>query len=52
VTYAAGDEKSDAINASASAKALSVGLVLLILALGLAPDMLMRLATDAVKSIL
>lgn len=52
VTYAAGGEKSDAINASASAKALSVGLVLLILALGLAPDMLMRLATDAVKSIL
>jgi NADH-quinone oxidoreductase subunit N len=52
VTYAAGGDKTEAIAASASAKALSVGLVLLILALGLAPDMLMRLATDAVKSIL
>lgn len=52
VTYAAGDEAATAVSTSSSAKALSFGLILLILALGLAPDMLMKLATDAVKSIL
>jgi NADH-quinone oxidoreductase subunit N len=52
VTYSANAEDRPAVVVGGIAKAVSVALVLIIIAMGLLPDPILQLATDAVRAIL
>ncbi|MFH1020398.1 MAG: NADH-quinone oxidoreductase subunit N, partial [Pseudomonadota bacterium] len=52
VTYSAGAEDRPAVVVGGVSKAVSVAMVLIIIAMGLLPDQILQLATDAVRAIL
>ena len=52
VTYSGGAEQRPALVVSGTTKAVSVALVVIIIALGVAPDTVLKIATDAVHTIL